>query len=163
MNTNGGLIGEAYIHGMNNITEAVRQLRGTATNQVQEPDPRARLVRHGRRDPRERVSYAAMRTIKPGLRLKSAVCSTEVMVIRAPAGEAQLGLRRRGDARHRRSRAGAGAAWIRRTLSGSLIGKRYVDAEERFELLCTKGGEGSLSLNGAPLSVKQAKALPSSD
>jgi hypothetical protein len=38
-----------------------------------------------------------------------------------------------------------------------------VDAEERFELLCTKGGEGSLSLNGASLSVKQAKALPSSD
>jgi acetyl-CoA acetyltransferase len=34
VNPNGGLIGEAYIHGMNNITEAVRQLRGTAANQV---------------------------------------------------------------------------------------------------------------------------------
>ena len=34
INTNGGLIGEAYIHGMNNISEAVRQLRGTAVNQV---------------------------------------------------------------------------------------------------------------------------------
>jgi acetyl-CoA acetyltransferase len=34
INTNGGLIGEAYIHGMNNITEAVRQLRGTAANPV---------------------------------------------------------------------------------------------------------------------------------
>jgi hypothetical protein len=47
--------------------------------------------------------------------------------------------------------------------SGSLIGKRYVDAEERYELLCTKGGEGSLALNGVALQVKQAKALPSSD
>jgi acetyl-CoA acetyltransferase len=35
VNPNGGLIGEAYIHGMNLITEAVRQVRGTAANQVE--------------------------------------------------------------------------------------------------------------------------------
>jgi len=34
VNTNGGLLGEAYIHGINNILEGVRQLRGTAANQV---------------------------------------------------------------------------------------------------------------------------------
>jgi len=34
VNPNGGLLGEGYIHGMNNILEAVRQLRGTAANQV---------------------------------------------------------------------------------------------------------------------------------
>ncbi len=34
VNTNGGLLGEAYIHGMNGITECVRQIRGTACNQV---------------------------------------------------------------------------------------------------------------------------------
>ena len=34
INTNGGQLGEAYIHGMNGITEAVRQIRGTACNQV---------------------------------------------------------------------------------------------------------------------------------
>jgi acetyl-CoA acetyltransferase len=34
INTSGGLLGEAYIHGMNGITECVRQLRGTSCNQV---------------------------------------------------------------------------------------------------------------------------------
>lgn len=33
-NTHGGLLGEGYIHGVNNIIEGVRQLRGTAANQV---------------------------------------------------------------------------------------------------------------------------------
>ncbi|MCJ0868932.1 lipid-transfer protein [Streptomyces sp. AP-93] len=34
LNTHGGQIGEAYLHGMNGIAEAVRQLRGTSVNQV---------------------------------------------------------------------------------------------------------------------------------
>jgi len=34
INTSGGLLGEAYIHGMNGITESVRQIRGTSYNQV---------------------------------------------------------------------------------------------------------------------------------
>ena len=33
-NTNGGLIGEGYIHGLNLVLEATRQLRGHAVNQV---------------------------------------------------------------------------------------------------------------------------------
>jgi acetyl-CoA acetyltransferase len=34
LNPNGGQLGEAYIHGMNGIAEAVRQLRGTSVNQM---------------------------------------------------------------------------------------------------------------------------------
>jgi acetyl-CoA acetyltransferase len=34
LNPHGGQLGEAYIHGMNGIAEAVRQVRGTAVNQV---------------------------------------------------------------------------------------------------------------------------------
>jgi acetyl-CoA acetyltransferase len=37
VNPNGGMVGEAYVHGMNGIAEAVRQLRGTAVNQVEAP------------------------------------------------------------------------------------------------------------------------------
>ncbi len=45
-NTNGGLIGEGYIHGLNLALEATRQLRGTAVNQV--PDARHVLVSSSR-------------------------------------------------------------------------------------------------------------------
>ncbi len=41
LNPHGGQLGEAYIHGMNGIAEGVRQLRGTAANQV---DGAARVV-----------------------------------------------------------------------------------------------------------------------
>jgi acetyl-CoA acetyltransferase len=34
LNTHGGQLGEAYIHGMNGIAEAVRQIRGTSPNPV---------------------------------------------------------------------------------------------------------------------------------
>jgi acetyl-CoA acetyltransferase len=34
VNPHGGQLGEAYIHGMNGIAEAVRQVRGTAVNQI---------------------------------------------------------------------------------------------------------------------------------
>ncbi|GAA2431907.1 lipid-transfer protein [Streptomyces pulveraceus] len=34
LNTHGGQLGEAYLHGMNGIAEAVRQIRGSSVNQV---------------------------------------------------------------------------------------------------------------------------------
>ncbi|MFE4589819.1 lipid-transfer protein [Streptomyces laurentii] len=45
LNTHGGQLGEAYLHGMNGIAEAVRQLRGTSVNQV--PDADRALVTAG--------------------------------------------------------------------------------------------------------------------
>jgi len=45
VNTHGGQLGEAYLHGMNGIAEAVRQIRRTAVNQV--PDAENVLVTAG--------------------------------------------------------------------------------------------------------------------
>ena len=45
VNPHGGQLGEAYIHGMNGIAEAVRQIRGTAVNQI--PDAGTVLVTAG--------------------------------------------------------------------------------------------------------------------
>jgi hypothetical protein len=103
-----------------------------------------------------------MNMLKAGARLKSAVCDAEVMVIKIPAGECELscgGLPMIALAASRDPNAQLPAAQDQ----ACLVGKRYVDAQEAVELLCTKGGKGSLAANGAALVVKQAKALPSSD
>lgn len=47
--------------------------------------------------------------------------------------------------------------------AGTLVGKRYVDEETDMEALASRGGEGSLSIDGRPMTVKEAKRLPSSD
>lgn len=47
--------------------------------------------------------------------------------------------------------------------TGTLLGKRYVDAGGTLELLCTAAGEGELTADGVPMTTKAAKPLPASD
>ncbi len=95
--------------------------------------------------------------MKPGSKIKSQVCDTEVMVIKCGAGEIQCG----GTAMAAdKSAGGEPAAGFD---GGSLMGKRYVDAGGAFELLCVKGGKGSLAVDGTLLTIKDAKPLPASD
>lgn len=100
--------------------------------------------------------------IKAGARFKSAVCDTQVMVVKALPGEHELHC---GGAAMLAGAATAadGASLDPALAAGTLMGKRYVNHDESLELLCTKGGKGTLSLDGTPLDVKQAKQLPSSD
>ena len=46
---------------------------------------------------------------------------------------------------------------------GTQLGKRYADESSGIEVLCTKAGDGTLTLDGSPLEIKGAKPLPSSD
>jgi len=102
-----------------------------------------------------------MAELKAGARLKSAVCDTQVMVIAAPEGEVALCC---GGAPMLELTADSPGGGIDADHErGSQIGKRYVNEAGDLELLCTKPGQGSLSVGRTPLKLKEAKALPSSD
>ena len=95
------------------------------------------------------------------MRLRSAVCDAEVVVVRA--SEAGVDLRCGGHAMLPvPSEGGPGGLTISET-GGTLLGKRYLHEESGTELLCTKAGHGALTVQGEQLPVKAAKALPSSD
>ena len=46
---------------------------------------------------------------------------------------------------------------------GTQAGKRFTDEDTGLEVLCSKGGAGSLSVDGREIGVKEAKKLPASD
>ncbi len=96
--------------------------------------------------------------MKPGTKLKSAVCDTEVMVIRGGDMVVECGGAPMGEERPSGQKAMNPAF-----AEGTQIGKRYVDQNGAVELLCVKPGKGSLSIQGVVLKTKDAKALPSSD
>lgn len=96
--------------------------------------------------------------MKPGTRLKSAACDTEVMVIKTAGGQIECGGVAMGEAKPAEP-----AALSVDHSNGTLMGKRYVDADDKYELLCVKAGKGSLSVDGVALVVKDAKPLPASD
>lgn len=99
--------------------------------------------------------------LKAGNRIKSTVCSTEVMVIATPSGKVDLSCG--GASMTSSANTAEGGSVDAARAEGTLLGKRYVNKAGDFELLCIKPGDGSLALVGEVLVVKEAKALPSSD
>ena len=100
-------------------------------------------------------------SIKPGTRLRSAVCATEVMVVAAPPEDVDLTCG--GAPMLPIDAEPPGGSPAPDAADGSQLGKRYVNEAGNLELLCTKPGEGSLAAGGAALAVKGAKPLPASD
>ncbi len=99
-----------------------------------------------------------MAELKTGMRLKSTVCATEVMVIAAPGGDVDVrcgGVAMGGETN--------GATASSDFADGTQLGKRYVNEAGDLELLCVKPGDGSLAVGDAKLVLKEAKPLPSSD
>jgi hypothetical protein len=100
--------------------------------------------------------------VRPGLRLESATCDTQVVVVKAPRDGADVDLRCGG--RPMRDH-GTGGDRLAISVDGdaTLLGKRYADDDLGLEVLCSRGGDGALSIGDRPLLVKGAKPLPSSD
>ena len=99
--------------------------------------------------------------LKAGARFQSTTCETQVVAVKAPAGDVDL---RCGgapmvelgtDAPKTDPAAGFDG--------GTLMGKRYADDEVGIELLVTKAGAGALSIGETLVGLKEAKPLPASD
>ncbi|MCW2652726.1 MAG: hypothetical protein QOE41_4724 [Mycobacterium sp.] len=102
-----------------------------------------------------------MTELSVGKRLRSQMCETEVIVIRAPQTPVELCC---GDHPMTAVDAARGAAAAAGSADhGVVLGKRYVDDETGLEVLCTKAGLGPLVADGRQLAIKAAKALPASD
>ncbi len=97
-----------------------------------------------------------------GVRLRSAVCPTEIIVLKAPSSEVDL---RCGGVTIVDTDAALQADAVPQEgfSEGTQLGKRYKHSESGLELLCTKAGEGSLSVGKVLLTTEQAKTLPASD
>lgn len=98
--------------------------------------------------------------LTPGTRLESPVCDGQVVVVKAPAGDVDL---RCGG--HPMRPLDSGEERLTPTVEGEPLqmGKRYADDEVGLEVLCSKAGEGTLTVGDTPLPLKGAKPLPSSD
>jgi hypothetical protein len=100
--------------------------------------------------------------LKPGQKLRSAVCEAQVVVVRAPAVDVEVGCG--GAPLLADGEEPGGAVALDPALGdGPLLGKRYADEELGLELLCSRAGKGALTVDGRVLPVKGAKPLPSSD
>lgn len=99
---------------------------------------------------------------KPGSRWRSAVCDTELVVVRPPTLAVRLECGGHAVIPHAQARPN-GLALSTDHADGTAAGKRFLHADSGLELLCTKAGAGSLSIDGVPIEVKEGKKLPASD
>lgn len=99
--------------------------------------------------------------LRPGMKLFSTVCDAQVVVVKAPSGPVDVAC---GGAPMVEADPGGASGTPDASLGeGPALGKRYADDELGLELLCSRAGEGALTVNGTPLLLKGAKPLPSSD
>ena len=118
--------------------------------------------------PGDPIRSAEVTDLKPGSRWRSAVCESEVIVVRAPSAPVLLCI---GGApvlaasseRPTGTDRPTGSAPDRALAAGTLLGKRYTDEVSGLEVLCTRSGEGAITVAGRPATIMAPRKLPASD
>ena len=100
--------------------------------------------------------------LKPGSRWRSAVCDAELVVVRPPKSAVSLECGGAQVLPHGSARPEGGSV-AEAYSAGCQAGKRFADPETGLEVLCTKAGAGSLSIDGRAIGATEAKKLPASD
>jgi len=106
--------------------------------------------------------------LRPGSRWRSAVCESEVIVVRAPAEPVLLCIGGApaiaADASQPAGPGRPAAGTLDDSLAdGTLLGKRYTDEASGLELLCTRAGAGTITVAGRPAMIMPPRKLPASD
>jgi len=100
--------------------------------------------------------------LKPGLRLQSTVCATQVIVVKAPNVAVDVGCGGQQMVPYGEADDGESLDAVLEG-GGTRVGKRYASELIGIELLCTKAGAGTLTVDGVLLDLKGPTLLPSSD
>lgn len=100
--------------------------------------------------------------LRAGQKLQSTVSDVQVVVVRAPTAEVEVGCGGAPVMAEGQQPGGITQVEVADG-DGPQLGKRYADEELGIELLCVRAGQGVLTVNGRTLPVKNAKPLPSSD
>lgn len=103
-----------------------------------------------------------MMQLTPGTRLRSAVCDTQIIVVRAPDGT-DVDVRCGGEPMVALDQPVPPVQQPAAGACGTAIGKRYRHAPLGLEVMCTRAGAGDLSVGADLLDMEDARALPSSD
>jgi hypothetical protein len=97
--------------------------------------------------------------LRVGQTLKSVVDATAVVVVRCPDQDVAVAC----GGREMSPEQSASQLPAVVEGPGAQLGKRYTAGEIDIELLCIKGGEHPVTVDGALLALKSAKPLPASD
>ena len=95
----------------------------------------------------------------PGTRLRSTVCTAEVIVTSSGEGTLSCG----GEPMVASDARPTGPPSSEPELDRTLLGKRYRARAGTLEVLCVRQGPGLLELDRVPLELVKPKTLPASD